>query len=127
MMMKSSSTISIIIILVITMVVGCLGRMDVANVFMLNNNNNPTPNRCYIPTEYCALVEGKRCCEGLYCEGFGFSGTCTPVSQCISQVGAECHSGDPNYNPPCCYPNICHHETFWHVVGHCVPRNLISE
>ncbi|KAM6552614.1 hypothetical protein CsatB_013376 [Cannabis sativa] len=121
--MKSSSSSSLIVIILVmmTMVVGCLGRMDVG-IFM--NNNNPIPNRCYIPGEYCAHIELKDCCEGLYCAGFGFSGTCTPVSQCISEIGAVCGAGIGA--PPCCYPNQCRASEFMTINGHCAAPYTLS-
>uniref|UniRef100_A0A803R7R1 Uncharacterized protein n=1 Tax=Cannabis sativa TaxID=3483 RepID=A0A803R7R1_CANSA len=108
----------IVVMMMTTMVVGCLGRiMDVA-IFM-----NPTPNRCYIPGEYCAHIELKDCCEGLTCEGGAFSGTCVPVSHCISEIGAVCGAGIGA--PPCCYPNTCHVEGFWTINGHCAAPNTL--
>ncbi|KAM6581900.1 hypothetical protein CsatA_005674 [Cannabis sativa] len=65
--------------------------------------------RCMVPEEYCNAIEGKKCCEGLTCEGWLSAvgtGYCKPYSNCQSQLGGECYSGYTKLHG-CCYPNHC--------------------
>ncbi|KAM6579309.1 hypothetical protein CsatA_003083 [Cannabis sativa] len=105
----------ILVMMMTTMVVGCLGRMDVA-IFM-----NPTPNRCYTPGEYCAHIEIKDCCEGLHCEGSLFSGTCVPYAHCLP-IGEVCLAGISQ----CCYPNHCKSK-FMSINGHCTAPDTLPD